>query len=74
MVDNQIEELVFPFNEFKERFIRNESKNLLVLWLTTDDQLYDVTNIGAEGEWFFVAGRMAKDTKMDLTKYLKKSN
>jgi hypothetical protein len=30
-VDNQIEELVLPFDEFKERFNRNESKNLLVL-------------------------------------------
>jgi hypothetical protein len=55
-VDNQIEELVLPFDEFKERFNRNESKNLLVLWLMPDDQLYDVTNIGAEGEWFFVGG------------------
>jgi hypothetical protein len=52
----------------------NQKTYLFCMVNATDDQLYDVTNIGAEGEWFFVGGRMAKDTKMDLTKYLKKSN
>jgi hypothetical protein len=36
--------------------------------------LYNATNIGAEGEWFFIAGGMGKGTTMDFTQFLKKQN
>lgn len=75
-VDNRIEELVITYAELRNRLQSGDNcpSNLLVLWLMPDGYLYNTTNIGAESEWFFIAGGMAKNTIMDFTKYMKKND
>lgn len=46
------------------------SKIQLVLWLMPDGHLFDATNIGVEGDWYFMGGGMARGTDMDYTSYL----
>jgi hypothetical protein len=69
----------FVIIEHKELFRRLELFNhgytsedtfLLVLWLLQNNRLFDVTNIGIEGEWYFIAGGMAIGTNMDYTSSL----
>ena len=75
-VDNRTEEVIVPYVEFKERMNQNNtnSNKLLVLWLMPDYTVFNVTDIGAEGEWWFIGGRMGIGTKMDFTQFLKKHN
>ncbi|HCY75955.1 MAG TPA: hypothetical protein DHV28_08530 [Ignavibacteriales bacterium] len=72
-IDNRTEEVIVPYYELIERIIRNHSysPNLLVLWLMPDDTVYNATNLGIEGEWFFIAVGMGEGTPMDFTQYLK---
>lgn len=74
-VDKRKEEVIVPYVEFKERMNQNDtnSNNILVLWLLPDNTVFNVTNIGAEGEWWFIVGRMGIGTKMDFTQFLIKS-
>ena len=74
-VDNRIEEVVITSAELRNRLQSRDNcpSNLLVLWLMPDGYLYNTTNIGAEGEWWFVSGGMAKDTILDYTLYLNNS-
>lgn len=71
-VNNRTEEVVIPYSELRIRIqIRDsELSNLFVLWLLPDGKLYNVTHLGAEGEWFFICGGMGKGTQMDFTKFL----
>jgi hypothetical protein len=48
----------------------NGDKIQLVLWLLLDGHLFDATNIGVEGDWYFMGGGMARGTDMDYTSYL----
>lgn len=71
LIHNRIEEVKIPEHELKRRLsIRNQLLNdFLVLWLLPDGHLFNVTNIGIEGEWYFIAGGMAKNTEMDFTEF-----
>lgn len=73
--DNRVEFVIIPYNELKYRLTlrkcitRNYKKTELKFWLLSDDLLFE-SNFGAEGEFWFVDGRMAKDTVWDYTPYL----
>ena len=67
--DNKIEEVVIPMEELKSRIQYHDhiAPVELVLWLLPDGHLFDATNIGIEGEWYFIAGGMAENTRWDFT-------
>lgn len=71
LVDNRIEEVVIPYIELRNRILHHNyyPKKLLVLWLLPNGRLYNATNIGAEGEWWFIAGGMGENTLMDFTQF-----
>jgi hypothetical protein len=50
----------------------------MVFWLMPDNCLYDCTNLGIEGEWFYMSkgqnGRLADQTEWDYTEYLNNWN
>lgn len=69
--DNKIEEVVIPMEELKSRiqFHDHNAPVELVLWLMPDGYVFDATNIGIEGEWYFIAGGMAENTCWDFTEF-----
>lgn len=73
--DKKVEFVVIPCTELKNRLdlkkcnTNNDQKFELVLWILPDDYIFETTHIGAEGEWWFIAGGMAKDTHWDYTKF-----
>lgn len=74
--DNCLEFAILPFSELKHRL---ESRSQIIapgndkieleLWLLPDDFLFETTNLGAEGEWWLIGGRMAINTHRDYTCY-----
>ena len=74
--DNRIEFVIIPFNELKNRLdlsdcvMQNLQETELILWLLPDDYLFEATQISIEGDWWFIAGRMAKNTHWDYTSFL----
>ena len=76
MSDNKIEFVIISSTELKNKLkqrkrITGEYQDKeLQLWLLPDGFVFETTNIGAEGDWWFVGGRMAKDTNMDYTPFL----
>jgi len=73
---DKIEFVIVPIRELKDRLnhrtnitAENEEKELL-LWLLPDGYVFEATNFGAEGEWWFLAGRMAESTIWDYTSFL----
>ncbi len=71
LISNRIEEVIIPVKELKSRLSVHKHclNNLLVLWLLPDGHVYDATNIGIEGEWYFIAGGMAENTRWDFTEF-----
>jgi hypothetical protein len=71
--------MIIPEEPLRERLekniIRSRSNEYfeLRLWLM-DDQLYDTTNLGLEGEWYYLSdkkgGRMIKPTIWNYTSFL----
>lgn len=58
--------------EAQNRYPVFDKKLKLRFWLLPGNRLVDTTDIGAEGEWYFLSGNgaMAKDTAMDYSEYL----
>lgn len=77
-IDNRTEFVIIHSNKLFDKISSliqghiTENRVLLVLWLMPNNKLYDATNIGGEGEWFFMGGDMAEGTEMDFTGYLSK--
>jgi hypothetical protein len=77
---NKAEFIIISSNEFIRRFIKNhpgsnQHKNIeMAFWLMDDRVVFDVTNISAEGEWFYLSqgvnGRMADGTDINYTAFL----
>lgn len=73
--DNKTEFVIIPNEELKNRLsqrkrITDNQKTELILWLMPGGYVFDATNIGAEAEWYFIAGRMAVNTIGDYTIFL----
>lgn len=71
LIHDRIEVVKLPFHELNRRLsVRNHhTTDFLVLWLLPDGSVFNVTNIGIEGEWYFISGGMAKNTEMDFTEF-----
>ena len=58
----------------KNRISNNNQEMEMVFWLMPDNYLYETTDIGIEGEWFYMSkginGRMKDVTDWDYTKFL----
>jgi hypothetical protein len=71
---------MIPFSELKSRLNQRkcitgkDQETEMRLWLLPDGYVFDTTNFGAEGEWWFVGGRMAKNTHLDYTEFLNRWN
>jgi hypothetical protein len=75
-----VEFIIIPKIELKRRLgvdnrISTGKKVLkMVFWLMPDNCLYDCTNLGIEGEWYYLSkgrnGKMADGTEWDYTDYL----
>lgn len=78
--DNRVEFVIVPFTELKNRLKHrncitpNNQKTELLLWLLPDGYVFEATYFGAEGEWYFIGGRMAKNTYLDYTTFLNNWN
>ena len=74
--DSNIQFVIAPSNELADRFkkrnlhIDNDQRIEFKLWLLPNNQVFDASNLGAEGEYWFIGGKMAENTIMDYTKYL----
>lgn len=74
--DNKVEFIIIPTDEFKHRIasrkcnMDKDQQTDLKFWLLPDNLVFDTTNLGAEGEWWFIAGRMAKNSMRDYTIFL----
>jgi len=42
----------------------------MMIYALSDNLILDATDISAEGEWYFVGGRMVENTKWDLSQFL----
>lgn len=77
---NLVEFVIIPGAELKKRLINRELISVdnpeieIVFWLMPDSCLYETTNVGAEGEWYYMSkgfnGRMADGTDWDYTEFL----
>ena len=64
---------------YKDNRISNVTQIIeTVFWLLPDHCLYDCTDLGTEGEWFYMSkgtnGRMADNTEMNYTEFLNNWN
>ena len=79
-IKHQIEFIIVPTELLKHRLIngtRLRSENHLfkiVFWFMPDGFVYNCSDIGIEGEWYFMSkgknGRMADRTEWNYTEYL----
>lgn len=75
-IDNKVDFVIIPTVELRNRLGQRKcitDKNQhpgLKFWLLPDNMLFETSNFGAEGEWWFIAGRMAKNTSWDYTMFL----
>lgn len=79
--DNKIVDYVLMSSEELKRKIKNVWPRQLgkqsiefVLWLMPDRTLYDCTNLGLEGEWYYLSkgmkGRIADKTNQNYSEFL----
>jgi len=62
-------DLINKFTELSKLPNCNGSYKMMIYALS-DNLILDATDISAEGEWYFVGGRMVENTKWDLSLYL----
>jgi hypothetical protein len=73
--DKKVEFVIVPCNELKNRITSRkcntdkDQETELQLWLLPP-YIFETTHFGGEGEWWFLAGRMAKNTIWDYTSFL----
>ena len=71
--NNKIEFLIIPFTELENRLnkrkcITDVNQEIeLKFWLLPNKMVFDTTNLGAEGEWYFIGGKMAENTHLDYS-------
>jgi hypothetical protein len=80
----RIEFVIIPTDELNQRLTKEyrttngTHKHKIVFWLMPDNCLYDCTNLGIEGEWFYMSkgqnGRLADQTEWNYTEYLNRSD
>lgn len=78
--NQNVEFIIIPKKELmrrlkKENRISTDKKGIEIeFWLMPDKGLYDCTNLGIEGEWFYMSnglkGRLADETEWCYTKFL----
>ena len=74
--DNKVEFVVVPYPELKNRIVlkkcnTNYDQEIeLKFWLLPDNLVFDSSGLGAEGEYWFIGGRMAINTYSDFTSFL----
>jgi hypothetical protein len=74
-VDNKVEFVIVPSFELRNRLNQRKcitdcnQETELLIWLMPDGYVFE-SCFGGEGEWWFLAGRMAKHTQWDYTSYL----
>ena len=75
----KIEFIIIPSAELIKRLnkkfaLTNNQKIDIVFWMMPDSYLYETTQIGVEGEWYYMSkginGRMADGTAWDYTEFL----
>jgi hypothetical protein len=76
-IDNKVEFVIVPTYELKNRLNQRkcntdkDQETELKFWLLPpENYLFETTYFGGEGEWWFLAGRMAKNTFWDYSKFL----
>jgi len=62
-------DLIKKFAELSKLPNSNGSYKMMIYALS-DNLILDATDISAEGEWYFVGGRMGENTKWDLSQFL----
>ena len=78
--DDKVEFVIIPCSELKKRFssrkyiTKNDYEIELRLWLMPDGYVFETTNFGAEGEYWFIGGRMADGTQWDYSEFLNNWN
>jgi len=71
--DNKVEFVIVPTDELINRLNQRkcitdkDQETELLLWLLPDALIFEVTFFGGEGLWWFIDGRMAKNTIWDYT-------
>ena len=74
-VENKVEFVVVPTDELinriasRKRITDKVQETELKFWLLPNKMVFDTTSLGAEGEWWFIGGRMARNTHLDYTQY-----
>ena len=78
--NNRVEFIIIPNKELKRRLVESNrisavnNKVSLLFWLMHDGCIYDCTNLGIEGEWFYMSkglnGRLSDRTDWDYTEFL----
>ena len=76
----RIEFVIIPTDELNQRLTKEyrttngTHKHKIVFWLMPDNCLYECTNLGIEGEWFYMSkgqnSRLADQTEWNYTEYL----
>jgi hypothetical protein len=76
----QIEFIIIPTDELNQRLTKeNRTRNgnhthKIVFWLMPDRFIYNCTDVGIEGEWYYLSkglnGRMADKTVWNYTEFL----
>lgn len=74
--DKKAEFVIVPCNELKNRIpsrkcnTHKDEETELQLWLLPpENYIFETTHFGGEGEWYFIAGRMAENTNFDYTEF-----
>ena len=74
--NNKIEFVIVPSTELEDRLYKRKcitnmnQETELKFWVLPDNMVFDTTNLGAEGEWYFIGGRMAENTHLDYSQFL----
>lgn len=77
MADNKVEFVIVPtdvltnrLNQRKCNTDKDQEPELQLWLLPPENYLFETTYFGGEGEWYFIAGRMAEKTVWDYTTFL----
>jgi hypothetical protein len=79
-IKQQTEFVIIPTEELNQRLTKENRTRIgndnhkIVFWLMPDGFIYNCSNIGFEGEWYFMSkgvnGRMADRTEWNYTEFL----
>ncbi|MDD2307704.1 MAG: hypothetical protein PHP53_23575 [Prolixibacteraceae bacterium] len=76
-IDDKVEFVIVPTYELRNRLNQRKCNTDMdqdmevKFWLLPpENYLFETTYFGGEGEWWFIGGRMGKNTNMDFTQFL----